>query len=66
MCRTTDADEVYDRLLGTSAFRVPIDDSDRLKVWPKLKPKEIREITGVNGEESVADVVLSSIGRLNC
>ncbi|XP_033301539.1 nitric oxide-associated protein 1 [Bombus bifarius] len=62
MCRTTDADEVYDRLLGTSAFRVPIDDSERLKVWPKLKPKEIRQITGVNGEESVADVVLSSIG----
>ncbi|XP_071875890.1 nitric oxide-associated protein 1 [Bombus fervidus] len=62
MCCTTDADEVYDRLLGTSAFRVPIGDSERLKVWPKLKPKEIGQITGVNGEESVADVVLSSIG----
>ncbi|XP_043595837.1 nitric oxide-associated protein 1 [Bombus pyrosoma] len=62
MCYTNDADEIYDRLLGTSAFLVPIDDSERLKVWPKLKPKEIREITGVNGEESVADVVLSSIG----
>ncbi|XP_048266932.1 nitric oxide-associated protein 1 isoform X1 [Bombus terrestris] len=65
ICCTADADEVYDRLLGTSAFLVPIDDSERLKVWPKLKPKEIREITGVDGEESVADVVLSSIGRLN-
>lgn len=62
ICCTADADEVYDRLLGTSAFLVPIDDSERLKVWPKLKPKEIREITGVDGEESVADVVLSSIG----
>ncbi|CAL7952517.1 unnamed protein product [Xylocopa violacea] len=60
MCYTTDADEVYERLLETEAFVVPKNDPERLRVWPKLGSKEIR-VTGIR-RESGADVVLSSAG----
>ncbi|CAD1480270.1 unnamed protein product [Heterotrigona itama] len=62
MCRTTDADEVYDRLLTTKAFVVPVNDPERLKSWPKLLKSKEMNVVGVDREESVADVVLSSIG----
>ncbi|CAL7952519.1 unnamed protein product [Xylocopa violacea] len=61
MCYTTDADEVYERLLETEAFVVPKNDPERLRVWPKLGSKEIR-VTGIR-RESGADVVLSSAGN---
>ncbi|XP_053994280.1 nitric oxide-associated protein 1 isoform X1 [Hylaeus volcanicus] len=61
ICHTVDADQVYDQLLETEAFVVPTNDPERLKRWPKLKSKEVK-ITGINREESAADVVLSSIG----
>ncbi|XP_076640449.1 nitric oxide-associated protein 1 [Colletes latitarsis] len=61
MCYTDDADDVYNQLLETEAFVVPTNDPERLKTWPKLKSKEMK-LTGVNKYESVADIVLSSIG----
>ncbi|KAK1127682.1 hypothetical protein K0M31_003177 [Melipona bicolor] len=62
MCRTTDADEMYDRLLTTKAFVVPVNDPERLKAWPKLLESKEMKVVGMDREESVADVVLSSIG----
>ncbi|XP_017764432.1 PREDICTED: nitric oxide-associated protein 1 isoform X2 [Eufriesea mexicana] len=61
ICYTADANEVYDQLLETEAFVVPVNDPERLKLWPKLESKEV-QVTGVNSPYSVADVVLSSIG----
>ncbi|CAK9832003.1 Nitric oxide-associated protein 1 [Anthophora retusa] len=61
ICYTAYADQVYEQLLDSEAFVVPANDSERLKVWPKLESKELEVVTGVKGE-SVADVVLSSIG----
>ncbi|CAK9796895.1 Nitric oxide-associated protein 1 [Anthophora plagiata] len=61
ICYTAYADQVYEQLLDSEAFVVPANDSERLKVWPKLESKELEVVTGVRGE-SVADVVLSSIG----
>ncbi|KZC08694.1 Nitric oxide-associated protein 1 [Dufourea novaeangliae] len=61
MCYTNDADEIYEQLLQTEAFVVPSNDPERLKVWPKLEGMEMK-LTGISRHESVADVVLSSIG----
>ena len=61
MCYTADADDLYGRLINTEAFVVPANDPERLKVWPRLESKEVT-VTGVDKNESVADVVLSSIG----
>nr|XP_031827115.1 nitric oxide-associated protein 1 [Nomia melanderi] len=61
ICYTKDADEVYEELLTTKAFAVPINDPKRLEVWPKLEGKELK-VTGIDRNESVADVILSSIG----
>lgn len=61
ICNTAYADQIYEQLLDSEAFVVPANDSERLKVWPKLESKELEVVTGVKGE-SVADVVLSSIG----
>lgn len=62
MCYTADADDLYGRLINTEAFVVPANDPERLKVWPSLESKEVT-VTGVDRNESVADVVLSSIGK---
>ncbi|XP_029050956.1 nitric oxide-associated protein 1 [Osmia bicornis bicornis] len=60
ICYTSDADEVYSRLLETEAFVVPTNDPERLKVWPKFESKEFK-VTGVY-KQSAADVVLSNAG----
>ncbi|XP_076231537.1 nitric oxide-associated protein 1 [Calliopsis andreniformis] len=61
MCYTADADDIYNQLLQTEAFVVPINDPKRLEVWPRLESKEM-QLTGIHRNQSVADVVLSSIG----
>lgn len=62
ICHTKDADEIYEELLTTEAFAVPTNDPERLKVWPKLEGKEVK-VTGIDRNESTADVILSSIGN---
>ncbi|KAJ8666841.1 hypothetical protein QAD02_008503 [Eretmocerus hayati] len=61
ICKTEDADLIYNELLQTDAFVVPINDPDRLKMWPKLESKDL-ETEGIGEDESVSDVVLSSAG----
>ncbi|XP_035730961.1 nitric oxide-associated protein 1-like [Vespa mandarinia] len=61
MCRVSDADYLYKELLHTQAFVVPINNPQRLKVWPPLQSKQF-EITGINETESAADIVLSNAG----
>ncbi|KAK2586553.1 hypothetical protein KPH14_011441 [Odynerus spinipes] len=61
ICHVIDADYLYKELLHTEAFIVPINDPERLKVWPSLQPKQM-EVTGINETESAADVVLSNAG----
>lgn len=56
------ADEVYQETLSTPFFVVPINQPERLKLWPQLKSKEF-EITGVNTNESAADILLSNAGK---
>lgn len=62
MCCTPDAEEVYNQLLQTAAFVVPINNAERLRLWPSLKSKKF-EVHGIGDDESVADVVLSSSGN---
>lgn len=64
LTRTADADDIYKELIKTKAFVVPENNPDRLKYWPALGSKEM-EVTGIGDNESVADVVLSSAGRLS-
>ncbi|KAG7214171.1 hypothetical protein KM043_001520 [Ampulex compressa] len=61
ICRTVDANDVYDRLLVTEALVVPTNHPARLKMWPGLRAKEIK-VTGIKKYLSAADVVLSSAG----
>lgn len=63
ICKTNDADVIYGDLLYTKAFGVPTNDPERLKLWPELVSRDM-EITGISEEESAADVVLSSAGRI--
>ncbi|KAI4502156.1 hypothetical protein M0802_002838 [Mischocyttarus mexicanus] len=59
MCRFIDADDLYKELLYTEAFSVPINDPERLQVWPSLQSQQF-EVTGIDKMESAADVVLSN------
>ncbi|XP_078050974.1 nitric oxide-associated protein 1 [Augochlora pura] len=61
ICYTEHADDVYEELLTTKAFVVPVNEPERLKRWPKLGSKEMK-VTGINSKKSAADIVLSSIG----
>lgn len=61
MCEDCDADYVYRELLKSESFRVPINNPDRLRMWPGLKGKWL-EATGIGKNESCADVVLSNAG----
>ncbi|XP_076643112.1 nitric oxide-associated protein 1 [Halictus rubicundus] len=61
MCYTEHADELYEQLLTTKAFAVPVNDPERLKSWPELGSKEFN-VTGINHTTSAADILLSSIG----
>ena len=61
ICSTENADSLYQELLRTEAFVVPVPDEDRLKVWPEMKSKEFTML-GDDERVSVADVLLSSAG----
>ncbi|XP_001599126.2 nitric oxide-associated protein 1 [Nasonia vitripennis] len=61
ICEVEDSELVYNELLHTEAFVVPMNNPERLKMWPELKSKDFETI-GVGHKESVSDVVLSSAG----
>ena len=62
MCKTENAEIIYNELLQSEAFEVPINNPDRLKMWPKLESKYLETI-GIGDIESVADVLLSNAGK---
>ncbi|XP_047526121.1 nitric oxide-associated protein 1 [Pieris napi] len=60
--KTDDADEVYEKFIGTELFAVPTGDVERLKKWPGLKKKDaVIEFTGEGLKTCCGDIVLSSI-----
>lgn len=63
VCYTETADEVYSNLLGTTLFKVPIDENDRLSKWPNLELAKTFSIAGVSWKQSAKDVVLSNAGE---
>lgn len=62
ICEVENAEVVYNELLKTEAFIAPLNDPDRLKMWPKLKSENL-ETVGIGKSESVSDVVLSNAGK---
>lgn len=61
---TEDADEFYDKFLGSELLGVPITmDENRLSKWPKMEPlyDEIA-IDGIDKHVSTCDFVMSSAG----
>ncbi|CAK1599267.1 unnamed protein product [Parnassius mnemosyne] len=61
--KTEDADEIYNKFLGTELFAVPMSGGERLTSWPGLKRMEnIMEFTGQGPKICCGDIVLSSIG----
>lgn len=64
VCNTEDADEVYEKLLGTYLLAVPCGSIERLSKWPGLSSyKNPIQLTGINEKTSCADIVLSSAGE---
>ncbi|XP_045510502.1 nitric oxide-associated protein 1 [Colias croceus] len=59
--KTDDADEVYEKFVGTELFAVPTGDMERLKKWPGLKRGSVLEFTGEGPKLCCGDIVLSSI-----
>ncbi|CAH1403365.1 unnamed protein product [Nezara viridula] len=57
-----EADEVYQKLLGTGFTIVPRGPPERLKVWPGLEKALEVTFAGIDRNESCADVTLSSVG----
>ncbi|XP_050303854.1 nitric oxide-associated protein 1 [Anthonomus grandis grandis] len=70
VCETQQADYIYEELLGSELFTVPIfnDDIERQQKWPGLELSKNFKITGKDIEESSYDVVLSNAGwiAINC
>lgn len=64
ICTLENAEDVYERLLGTDLFAVPCGSKNRLSKWPGLSVcKEPIKLTGVHEKTSCADIVLSSAGE---
>ncbi|EFA10248.1 nitric oxide-associated protein 1 [Tribolium castaneum] len=62
VCAIEDAEEIYQKLLGTDLFRVPSGDSKRLSRWPSLELAKEFTVKGRSWYESSNDVVLSNAG----
>lgn len=62
LCETDVADVIYEKLVGTELFGLPMG-KERLKLWPNLKSGKTIYCTGINFKESCIDVVLSSSGN---
>ncbi|KAI5637365.1 50S ribosome-binding GTPase domain-containing protein [Phthorimaea operculella] len=60
--KTEDADEVYEKFVGTELFAAPCGGAVRLKNWPGLKRKEdLLVFEGEGPKSCCGDVVLSSV-----
>ncbi|ERL87636.1 hypothetical protein D910_05027 [Dendroctonus ponderosae] len=68
ICKTTEADRLYEELLGTELLAVPILKSDRKEKWPGLELAKSFKVFGKCEDLSSYDVVLSSAGwvAINC
>ncbi|XP_015115197.1 nitric oxide-associated protein 1 [Diachasma alloeum] len=64
ICETKDADDIYNELLHTDALAVPINDPERLKIWPRFEYKDF-SAQGVSKDVSTCDVLLSSAGWIS-
>lgn len=64
ICSTNDADMIYDKLLKTEAFVVPVNNPERLKIWPRFESKDFT-ITGLTKNRSVSDIILSNAGWIS-
>lgn len=62
ICFTSDAQEVYDKLLGSDYFTVPSPEPERLQKWPGLKSKPEIKFSGIGKMVCCGDIVLSSSG----
>ncbi|CAG9765905.1 unnamed protein product [Ceutorhynchus assimilis] len=68
ICKTEEADSVYDELLGTKLFMVPIFNEARAQKWPGLEVSKLFTVFGKSIKESSYDIVLSNAGwvAINC
>ncbi|XP_044261998.1 nitric oxide-associated protein 1 [Tribolium madens] len=62
VCTIEDAEEMYQKLLGTDLFRVPSGDSKRISRWPNLELAKEFTVKGQSWYKSSNDVVLSNAG----
>lgn len=61
--KTEDADEVYEKFLGTELFAAPAGGAERMRNWPGLKKHDrVLELQGEGPKQCCGDVVLSSVG----
>lgn len=67
ICNTSEAEDLYQDLLGTEILKVPLGISEeRLKKWPNLEPSdEIITLKGYDWEYSEKDIVLSNAGWIS-
>ncbi|XP_066144077.1 nitric oxide-associated protein 1 isoform X1 [Euwallacea fornicatus] len=67
-CKLEKADSIYQELLGSDLFVVPIFKGDRKEKWPGLELAKSFKIFGKSRRESSYDVVLSNAGwvAVNC
>ncbi|GFO42031.1 nitric oxide associated 1 [Plakobranchus ocellatus] len=61
---TFEADEFYQRYIGTEILGVPIGDSKRLSEVPSMVAKEFT-VVGENDQTAAADIQLSSVGWIS-
>ncbi|XP_014254935.1 nitric oxide-associated protein 1 [Cimex lectularius] len=62
ICLTSNAEEVYENLVGTDKMGIPIGRGERLTKWPGLAKGKETTFCGLSKYESCADIVLSSCG----
>ncbi|XP_066253166.1 nitric oxide-associated protein 1 [Euwallacea similis] len=68
VCKLEEADSIYQELLGSDLFVVPVFKGDRKEKWPGLELTKSFKIFGKSIRESSYDVVLSNAGwvAINC
>ncbi|XP_057663003.1 nitric oxide-associated protein 1 [Diorhabda carinulata] len=65
ICKLELAEKIYNDLLGTELFKVPIKGGDRLTKWPGLEKGEPFRIEGIDRRVASNDVVLSNAGWIS-
>ncbi|CAG7831862.1 unnamed protein product, partial [Allacma fusca] len=58
---TKDADEIYEKALGTPVFGIPMGNKERLNQLPPLKARDF-ELKGISVKYSCNDIVISGAG----